>query len=892
MVQLAKPFLDLAFLRSALQAEYDAFRDSDKEAALVERLRRWAIRTDLKETSAEAAFIEEFFRATWGYTGDGQQAATEAFSLYPKFAIKTAGGRGGTGIADAVLGWFNREGVPPVPQVVCEFKDIRSSLDAPQSRSNPRSPVRQAMDYLHAARRSLMGGEAVVPTWAIVTDMNEFRLYWSDRGHHEYLGFTIAREDLLSGGGITLTDTTETARFQRFLFARLLSADFLLSLGGRCRLEDLIRQQWVVERNIEKEFYQDYRAYRLHLFDVIRAHNADSGLSAGKMLRLAQKLLDRFIFMMFCEDMGQRLAFPPQILRDFLRQQCSQRFYDADDTDIWQRLKRLFAVMDKGGKFGTENIGMFNGGLFAHDPDIETLDLPNNLFCLKNQAENEATVYGGKQTLLYFSATYSFTIAADNGKNITLYTLGRIFEQSITELEMLEAQVDNRASLNNISRRKTDGVYYTPEWVVDRIAEDTLRPILTDWRKAAGWPDGAAPSAEMIALYETRLKAIKVVDPACGSGAFLISVLRFLMGEHETLHLARKDLGLKTPLLSDERQQHIVNHILAHNIYGVDLSPSSVEIARLSLWLHTANSKSPLSSLQTTVVDGNSLIAPDFDEREGAALNDHQRELINSFDWQMAFPDVFAAGGFDAVVGNPPYVKLQNFVSVYPEMAAYLRRDGIYTSTSSGNFDLYLPFIEKGLALLAAHGRMGYIAPSLWVGNDYGTALRQLVRRGQHLDAWVDFKAFQVFDEAITYTALQYFTKAPSPYVKIFVAADGDLNALDWSEPSLRNDWSRLPETAPWLLAPGNVCALIDRLQLAHPRLDDDRITQPNGIYVGLQTSADQIYHLEKLGPNLYRAHPKGEEAAPYEVTIEDALMKPLVSGPEAKRYQRPVTDT
>ena len=156
--------------------------------------------------------------------------------------------KGGMGYADLAMGWFDYDGVSPVPQILCEFKDVKSNLDAPQKsrKSNPRSPVKQCLDYLSAARRGLFGNEAILPSWGIVTDMNEFRLYWYDRAPQQYIRFVVRPVDLFQGEGL-LTDT-ENARFDRFLFWKLFHSDTLLTVGGHSKLEQLIAQQWVKER--------------------------------------------------------------------------------------------------------------------------------------------------------------------------------------------------------------------------------------------------------------------------------------------------------------------------------------------------------------------------------------------------------------------------------------------------------------------------------------------------------------------------------------------------------------------------------------------------------------------------------------------------------------------
>src|SRR5690606_31944350 len=157
---------------------------------LLERLKRWAARGVQKETSAQAALLEEFFRATWGYVQAGQAGGEQNYSLYPAFPVAGAGQRGGTGEADAALGHFTPGDASSIPQVLVEFKDIKSALDAPQKRKgNARSPVKQGLDYLYATRKGMFGYEPIIPTWAIITDMNEFRLYWADRGERQFISF-------------------------------------------------------------------------------------------------------------------------------------------------------------------------------------------------------------------------------------------------------------------------------------------------------------------------------------------------------------------------------------------------------------------------------------------------------------------------------------------------------------------------------------------------------------------------------------------------------------------------------------------------------------------------------------------------------------------------------
>lgn len=922
MRDLHIPFVTKSFLKSVWALDYEAFKDSDEEKALDVRLRNWSKRADLKETSAESALLDEFFKKTWGYSESGQKAEGEAFSLYPKFPVTGAGAGGGKGEADAALGHF-KKGLPSlVPQVLCEFKDIKSALDAPQKRKgNTRSPVKQGLDYLAAARRDFQIDEPVLPTWAIITDMNEFRLYWADRGHQQYMRFTIQPKDLFQGQGL-LADG-EDARFDRFLFARLFHRDTLLvpGLAGKSPLAQIIAQQWVRERKLESEFYAEYRAYRDHLYRELLEHNPEGTDrfpgTKGRLVRLAQKVLDRCLFVFFCEDMGGALSFPPQLLRNFLIHESRDPYFDPNGGTIWERLRSLFRAMNDGTAFSEKKLNKFNGGLFADDAELERLRIPNKVFCQQGQGQNEAALYSHKLTLLYLSASYNYASGwaegltkppvesqeklgdaakQDPSKSLGLYTLGRIFEQSITELEILEAEADGRISVNKEGKRKRDGVYYTPEWVVERIVSETLGSRIQDLKAKCGWPAPSTnklPSEESIKVFEDEFKKLKIVDPACGSGAFLITVLRFLVDEWRAAQEVRKQVT-KDVATREGEMDAVIRDILRENIYGVDINPASVELTKLALWLHTARGDKPLSSLDTHIRDGNSLIDSSF--YKGLLPYDaEEQERINAFDWQAAFPEVFERGGFDAVVGNPPYVKFQNFRKAHADMAAFLKTDRAgnktYASTQTGNFDLYLPFIEKGVQLLNDDGRLGYIAPSLWIMNEYGDGLRKWIAAGRHLYGWLDFQSFQIFEEATTYTALQFYSKAENDEIKVAYAPRGTVADDPWSGKESLLTYDEIVFGGRWLLTTGEERRLISKLYKNSYRLDAPEVT--THIFQGLITSKDFVYHLKMKSPGRYICSPTGDDAPPpYEVEIEDRIMRPLVSGSEAKRYVDPETNT
>lgn len=182
-------------------------------------------------------------------------------------------------------------------------------------------------------------------------------------------------------------------------------------------------------------------------------------------------------------------------------------------------------------------------------------------------------------------------------------------------------------------------------------------------------------------------------------------------------------------------------------------------------------------------------------------------------------------------------------------------------------------------------GVMGYIAPSVWTMNEHGEGLRELIRRTRRLDRWIDFKDFQVFEEAITYTALQFFRGHEVDEVRCVFAPDGSVSGIDWNDADAHIKYSELVEGERWLLLPAAELNLLRRLEREHPRLGEVA-----SIVVGLQTSADHIYHLRQIEPGRYLSFAAGKEGEA--VTIEAAAMRQLVSGPEAKRYVSPQTTT
>jgi len=288
------PLFDEPFLRAQWDSEYRAFESGPESGALLTRLRAWAGREQLNERASETAFIQRFFVETWGYRLQGHDQADAAYTCRPQFELSGAGQGGGTGFADLALGHFGAEGVP---QVVCEFKAIRSGLDARQLRKgNDRSPVDQCFDYLQAAWQNRDRDALVEPAFALVTDMNEFRLYIRRLGRTQCQRFVIAGSG--SAADPDLLSDTPAAAFRRFAFWRLFRPDMLLAERGSPPLDRLLRDQVTREKAIEKTFYREYHDYRQFVFRSLVEANPDFPGTRGRLVRLPQRFLDRCIFIL------------------------------------------------------------------------------------------------------------------------------------------------------------------------------------------------------------------------------------------------------------------------------------------------------------------------------------------------------------------------------------------------------------------------------------------------------------------------------------------------------------------------------------------------------------------------------------------------------------------
>lgn len=648
------------------------------------------------ERQCEQEFINDIFKQVLGYTG----FPTQPHTLIPQIASETSAQR-----PDVGLGYFDN--VHKRVFAVVEIKDVNTSLDQSQRREGNLSPIQQAFKYKPQFKDC---------RFVIATNIYEIRLFQENQLDYEI--FTLK----------SLSDSTNN-HFELRKFILLMGADNFVSGRGKSKTEELLAEIRIEQEKITNAFYKEYSDLRLLLMRDIWKNNKgrqDIHLVADK----AQKILDRIVFTCFCEDTG---LLPEGILQKV--------FKHAEDSvsSTWDSLKGFFHAVDG----GSEKLGIpdgYNGGLFHEDTDLDALKI-------SDEACKALGAIG----------RYDFE------NELSVNILGHVFEQSITDLEEIKKKVEPDEDSQK-SKRKKDGIFYTPEYIVDHIVQSSLgrylreneERIFNEHKLDLAKTEKAYREREQKALYAYQefLTQIKVVDPACGSGAFLVRVFDYLLKEHQRV-------GSQLGGLFDQEQ--IYRDILKENIYGVDLNEESIRITQLSLWLKTAQKGKKLTYLDKNIKCGNSLI-----ENIDVAGD-------RAFNWQNEFTEVFNRGGFDVVVGNPPYVR--------PEYVDRKERDyyikaGKYKFTF-GRFDLYLVFLELATQVLKPQGYLSFILPSSFFNQNYARLLREELLENYYIQEIVDLSDTHVFDGVSVQTGILVIKKSKlDNYVINVIKTKGDVSQI------------------------------------------------------------------------------------------------------------------
>ncbi|MEZ4524623.1 MAG: TaqI-like C-terminal specificity domain-containing protein [Desulfobacterales bacterium] len=717
-------------------------------------------------------FEKDVFRDLLGYKITDDDPSD--YNVSRQKRIKEAGRGGGTGKADCTLGFYSKKRKnDDNDPVIVEFK-------APDTK-DLKEAENQLWGYLERHENA---------KWGIVTNFNEFTLYnfsakrlkkqpfyFTVREEEKdrkfpmirYLGKDEKEDDNKKSACIGTDKEGNKYDYSELIkFLAIFRKDRLISEQGDSPTDRMLAMQGTEEKKVEKEFYEKYYRLRIDLFNEIAEHNPQYRKKREELVSITQKILDRLIFIWFCEDSREELL-PRDILQRLIGGLMKKDL--RSENDVWDEIRKLFKAIDDGKGY---NIGNgYNGELFKPDSRIDDLVIPNRIF---------------EQQVKPIGEEYDFGHENELSVNI----LGHIFEQSITDLEELK---QGKPADKKTGKRKREGVYYTPEyitryivqqalggWLAERrkeLGEDSL-PELTDQVKKKSPKKGGKPSArkpkitekmkkELLAAtgngelitklgflkssfkdeaelrlalstvpeaeaytdmivktampedkdladwyilekywrsYREMLKSVKVLDPACGSGAFLIQAFDYLHEEGTKVNSKMEELGLGNENIFD-----LDREILENNLYGVDINDESVEITKLSLWLKTAAKHKKLNNLFNNVKCGNSLI------------DDPKVAGKKAFKWEKEFPEIMKNGGVDVVIGNPPYgAKIPK-----TELQHILLKQEQYGLNPTLS-DTYIAFYILSLTyLLNNNGYLGFITPNTWRLVESGKKFREFL---------------------------------------------------------------------------------------------------------------------------------------------------------------------
>ena len=710
---------------------------------------------------------------------------------------------------------------------------------------------------------------------AVLSDFEEIKIYlvgarphvddpdtgeWITWHYLEYVRHAPAIWNLLSRGAVAAGSIEK------------LVASLPRKPAGKTRA----KQMWLFKpdraRAIDADFLDFLDEARRGLASDLIRHNDRADLLEGTRLDEAvQRILDRLLFLRICEDRdidtGRPLANilkswrdraenpPPRKLRapalplHEAAAEYAPAAKPAPPESLWRDVVAHFRALDRR---PASHVPYFNGNLFK-EHFSETL------------AVGDGWLAGFLDEIGDDESPYLFNV-------IPVEILGTIYERFLGKTVRPHGRgvvIEEKPEV-----RKAGGVYYTPRYIVDYIVEQTLGKLI----------DGKAPPETL---------KLRVLDPACGSGSFLIRAFERLCEHWQTALTQNEKLRRKTDCWTDPAtgDLHLTTdlkrRILTASIYGVDLDPGAVEVTQLSLYLKMLEGESRatlaqnrelfspdvplLPPLQDNVKCGNSLIASDF------SLNPDDLVRVRAFDWDEGFRDVMKSGGFDVVIGNPPYIRMEAFAPI----KAYLKT---HYQAHEERADVYTYFLERTLGLINPSGLIGMIVSNKFIVAKYGQPLRNTISQRGSVRNITDFAGLRVFKGATVRTVVIVLCRkesnlpgttfyAPPPSSAEFEAIEfGNISVGTFAEMKQQAiDASQLT-AAPWQLIPAGRANLLRRLATEFPKLTEAFGWHP---LFGIKTGLNEAFVVDQsVRDQLVNADRKNEE-----------VILPFLFGKDVKRY-------
>ena len=700
-----------------------------------------------------------------------------------------------------------------------------------------RPAVRIGTDPVPAYQLRRYGWSAKLPL-SILTNFSEFAVYDCRIRPHK-------NDKASTGRTLYLRFTEYLDRWDEI--ARVFSKEAILKGSFDKYAESTRRKRGTAE--VDGSFLAEIESWREMLARNIALRNKQ--LSVREMNHAVQRTVDRIIFLRICED---------RAIENYGRLRAL-----LNGPNTYKRLGELFHRADE----------RYNSGLFhfqrergREDHDAWTLDLTIDDKVLKEIIKR----------LYYPESPYEFSVLPAD-------ILGQIYERFLGKVIRLtpghQAKVEEKPEV-----RKAGGVYYTPTYIVDYIVKNTVGKLC----------EGKSPK---------QVAKLRILDPACGSGSFLLGAYQYLLDWHLKWYLdhdpARHAKG-KRPAVYQVRHNdwrlttRIRKEILLNNIFGVDIDQQAVEVTKLSLLLKVLEGETAetlnrslelfheraLPDLSNNIKCGNSLIGPDFYEGKQATMFDQEEVYrINAFDWQNEFPDVMKRGGFDAVIGNPPYVRQEGL----GQFKAYFES---HYETFVSTADLYVPFVEKGHKLLNSSGVFGMIVSNKWLRAAYGKRLRGfLTNQASPLEV-LDLAGLPVFAKATVRTIILISARQHRPGKRLKYLAPISLEKFKRVRSA--EDLERLKEQDAigvnseglsgecWSFSGQDTALAMKRVQELCVPLNQYVLSKP---FFGIKTGFNKAFVIDRKTRDALIADDPG--------SIE--IIKPLLTGRDVRRYRSEFKD-
>lgn len=588
---------------------------------------------------------------------------------------------------------------------------------------------------------------------------------------------------------------------------------------------------------VDKELLKLVEEWRKELAKNIALRNND--IDIYNLNIAVQKIIDRIIFLRIAED------------KDI--EEYEQLFNITKGTEIYKNLNEIFIKANN----------KYNAGLFKSEEWLKNLTIEDKVL---------STII---KSLYYPECPYEFSI-------LPIEILGNIYEQFLGKTITFKNVKGGHTIIveDKPEVKKAGGVYYTPQHIVNYIIQNSIGEKIKN-------------------KTPEEISKVKICDPACGSGSFLVAVYQYLLNYHLEYYTTEKNLKKalkegKIYQISDKDYNLAIEEkqrILLNNIYGIDIDLQAVEVTKLSLYLKLLENEGKeskgflfkhsdlklLPDLDRNIKCGNSLIGNNFYKDKDLSLFDKDTmRKINAFDWEKEFEEIFKEGGFDIVIGNPPYIQLQKDYDGKQKYADLYEDKDFEVFDRMG--DIYCLFYEKGIKILKQGGILGYITSNKWMRAGYGKKLRKFFLKFSPLKL-IDLGP-GVFESATVDTNILIIEKSENKN-QLKATSLKEIKKIDNSkiEDILEEKWvilNKLNED-PWFIGNDTEQRLKEKIE---------RIGKPLKywdvkIYYGIKTGLNEAFIITTEKRNEILANCKDED----ERKRTEVIIKPILRGREIKRY-------